>query len=120
MVELQILDAGRREWSTLATTQITIPGYLARFKIPYWNSEIRHDYRILYRLTDAGGQKKPYYYYGVIVQDPVDKDEIVVAAFTVALIGALSKFVYHCGPTLKFTFRIDKFMISNLMQPSPN
>lgn len=81
-VEMQIMDAGSGKWSTLVTSQLKVPGYIACFKIPDWNHEIRHDYRIMYPVTDADGTQKPYYYYGVIVQDPRNRDEIIVAAFT--------------------------------------
>ncbi len=81
-VELQIRDAGTRKWNTLATSQIRIPQYTANFRIPNWRDEIRYDYRILYHMTNDKGSQTPYYYYGVIVQDPGDRDEIIVAAFT--------------------------------------
>jgi len=81
-VEMQIRNAGSGKWNTLASTQLRIPGYIACFKIAGWNHEIRHDYRIVYNLTDAKGIQRPYYYYGVIVQDPRNRDEIVLAAFT--------------------------------------
>jgi alkaline phosphatase D len=81
-VELQIRDAASGRWSTVATSQLMVPGYTARFRVDDWNDEIRYDYRIRYYLTNARGVRSPFYYSGVIVQDPVNKDEIVVAAFT--------------------------------------
>ena len=81
-VELQVRDAGSGRWNTMARSQIRVPGYLACFRVGDWNDDLRYDYRILYHLTDARGARKPYYYYGVIVQDPGDRDEIRVAAFT--------------------------------------
>jgi alkaline phosphatase D len=81
-VEFQVRDAGSGKWNTMAVSQILMPGYLACFRVGDWNDEIRHDYRILYYLTNAKGARKPFYYYGVIVQDPRDRDEISVAAFT--------------------------------------
>ncbi|MFC2098167.1 hypothetical protein ACFLSP_00345 [Bacteroidota bacterium] len=82
VIEMQIRDAGSGNWNTLASSQIIIPGYIASFRISDWNYEIRHDYRIVYHLTDSKGLRRPYYYYGVIVQDPRDRDEIILAAFT--------------------------------------
>ncbi len=81
-VEFQVRDARSGKWNTLAVSQIIVPGYLACFRIPEWKDELRYDYRILYPLTDARGNLKPCYYYGVIVQDPAEQEEITVAAFT--------------------------------------
>lgn len=81
-VELQVMDARTGKWNRLGKTMIRVPSYLAMFRIGEWNDEIRHDYRIVYRLTDEKGLLRPVYYYGVIVQDPVEKEELVLAAFT--------------------------------------
>jgi len=81
-VDLQIRDGSSGVWNTIGTSEVRIPGYTALFKITKWRDEIRHDYRIRYHITDAQGNRSPYYYHGVIVQDPRDKDELVLAAFT--------------------------------------
>lgn len=61
-------------WNTLARTEADEEGWLATFRIEDWN----HERDFSYRLTHAGGAV----YEGMIRRDPVDKDEIVVAAFT--------------------------------------
>ncbi len=81
-VDLEIRDGSSGKWNTKSLSQVKIPGYTATFRVIGWRDEIRHDYRIRYHITDASGKLRPYYYYGVIVQDPVEKEEIVLAAFT--------------------------------------
>ncbi len=82
VVEFQVRDARAREWKTLATSQIMIPQYTANFRVNNWMEEVRSDYRIVYKLPNRNGSLTPFYYYGVIVQDPGNRDELVVAAFT--------------------------------------
>jgi alkaline phosphatase D len=79
---LQLLDRESGKWKQISTSQVIVPGYTATFRVPDWDAENAHDYRVQYHLTDRKESRIPYYYYGVIVRDPADKDEIVVAAFT--------------------------------------
>ena len=62
------------QWNTIATSAADEEGWLATFRIADWN----HARDYAYRLTHPGGAT----YEGVIRRDPVDQDEIVVAAFT--------------------------------------
>ena len=81
-VELQIRDNETGKWKSTAISQIRKPGFTAGFKLSSWNSSVSHDYRLVYHILDAKSSRIPYYYYGTIVSDPEDKEEIVVAAFT--------------------------------------
>ncbi|MFW6114265.1 MAG: metallophosphoesterase family protein [bacterium] len=83
VVKLQIMKDD--DWKTIATTAVSEDSYggpqkdkkqwTAHFRVEEWNS--RRDFN--YRLLAAGGKAE---YEGIIRKDPVDKEEIVVAAFT--------------------------------------
>jgi len=70
--QLQIQADGK--WKTVATSPIDDKGWLATFRIEDWD----HSRNAQYRVAHAGGAT----YAGLVRKDPVDKDEIVVAAFT--------------------------------------
>lgn len=61
-------------WKRLATSQADEKGWLATFRIENWDDSRSHEYRV----THPGGAS----YSGLIRKNPVDKTEIVVAAFT--------------------------------------
>ncbi len=79
---LQVLDRESGKWKQISTSQVIVPGYTATFRVPDWDTDNTHDYRVQYHITDQKESRIPYYYYGLIVRDPIDKNEIVVAAFT--------------------------------------
>jgi hypothetical protein len=81
-VELQVRDRSSNKWSTAASSQITTPGYLAEFRIADWADEMEHEFRILYHLTGKDGKRIPHYYRGLVLGNPVERDEVVAAAFT--------------------------------------
>ena len=74
-VKLEAKPAGedKGKWKPLADAPVDDAG-LATFRIADWDHSIDHEYRV----THAGGSA----YSGRIRRDPVDKPEIVVAAFT--------------------------------------
>jgi hypothetical protein len=61
-------------WRQIAQTQVIETGWTAPFRVENWNSTKNVEYRV------AHGDNA--YYTGTIRKDPVDKDVIVVAAFT--------------------------------------
>jgi hypothetical protein len=82
IASLQIIDKESGKWTEVSNSQLIIPGYTAAFRVPDWDTGSIYDYRVLYHLNSRKDSRIPHYYYGVIVKDPADKDEIVVAAFT--------------------------------------
>lgn len=72
IVRLEIKQNGR--WKQIAQKQVIEEGWTATFRIENWDSTKDIEYRI------AHG--KEAYYTGIVRKDPVDKDTIVVAAFT--------------------------------------
>lgn len=71
-VDLEIERDGA--WNKMATAQVNGEGWMATFRVEKWDHSKNHRYRVRH----AGGSS----YEGTIRRDPVDKDEIVVAAFT--------------------------------------
>jgi hypothetical protein len=71
-VRLEIQKEG--EWIEIAKTEVETRGWTAIFRIGNWNSEKEYDYRV------AHGSNA--FFTGTIRRDPVDKEEVVVAAFT--------------------------------------
>ncbi len=62
------------EWVQTASTEVGEPDWVAVFRVEDWDSSQDHQYRV------AHGDSA--FYDGLIRRDPVDKEEIVVAAFT--------------------------------------
>ncbi|TXF90328.1 hypothetical protein FUA23_06805 [Neolewinella aurantiaca] len=69
---LQILDGG--EWETVQEARINYPGYTAQFRVEDWDEELEKLYRVVY--ADKA------FYEGIIRKNPVQKEEIIVAAFS--------------------------------------
>ncbi len=72
VVRLEIKKGDK--WVKIAETKVIERGYTATFKIADWDSTKNHQYRVAHG-TSA-------FYTGTIRRDPVDKEIIVVAAFT--------------------------------------
>jgi hypothetical protein len=65
---------GNGEWERIATTDIIYPGFTAPFRVINWDSARNIRYRVVHQNAS--------FYQGVIKKDPIEKSEIVVAAFT--------------------------------------
>lgn len=72
IVRLEIKKEG--EWVEVARTKAIEPGWTAPFRVEKWNDSMAHEYRVIH---EAGAT-----YTGTIRKNPVDKGEVVVAAFT--------------------------------------
>jgi hypothetical protein len=71
-VRLEIKANG--QWKQIAQTHVVEQGWTAPFRVEQWDSTRDAEYRV------AHG--KEAYYTGTIRKDPLDKDVIIVAAFT--------------------------------------
>lgn len=71
-VRLEVKRDGK--WTEVAITEIVNPGWTAPFRVEKWDMNQEVAYRVLH------GEKAQYE--GIIRKNPIDKDEIVVAAFT--------------------------------------
>lgn len=71
-VRLQIKEDG--QWTQIAETEVIEAGWTAHFRVEDWDASRDYDYRVVH------GEKA--FYEGEIRRDPVDKEEVVVAAFT--------------------------------------
>ncbi|MFQ6035234.1 MAG: hypothetical protein ACE5NM_05225 [Sedimentisphaerales bacterium] len=63
-----------RKWKQIAKARVIEDGWTAHFRVENWDSTKDVEYRV------AHGENA--YYTGTVRKDPVDKDTIVVAAFT--------------------------------------
>lgn len=79
-VAFQILKNGH--WKTSGTAHIVESGYTAHFRIENWDSRKDIPFRVVYDLKQDDGTNKEYTWSGTIRHNPVEKPEIVVAAFT--------------------------------------
>jgi phosphodiesterase/alkaline phosphatase D-like protein len=64
----------QEKWEQIAETQVIEQGWTATFRVESWDSTKDVEYRLLHGKNAS--------YAGTIRKDPVDKDVIVVAAFT--------------------------------------
>lgn len=72
LVRLEVEKDGK--WVEVARTKVIQPGWTAPFRVENWDDTQARKYRVAH-----GSEAR---YEGVIRKNPVDKDEIVVAAFT--------------------------------------
>lgn len=77
-LEIQEGDA----WRRIADATIDPHARTATFKVENWDDARDTPYRVVYTMPGNDGRPADYYYEGVVRKDPVDKDRIVVAAFT--------------------------------------
>ncbi len=75
-------DSASGEWKTVATTTVIAPGWTASFRVEDWDASKDVPYRVLYELKLTDGERKTYSWSGTVRRDPLDKETIVVAAFT--------------------------------------
>ncbi len=77
--ELQLFNNNTETWSTAATADIIDLSYTAPFSIQNFSAEQNTRYRITYNLA---GEPEIQTYVGTIKKNPVDRDEVRIAAFT--------------------------------------
>ena len=80
MVDLQIWD--KENWTSLQKTAIDSDSRTATFKIEQWDDTKDVPYQLVYSMNSGKGKMKEHKRTGTIRKNPVDKDEIIVAAFT--------------------------------------
>jgi alkaline phosphatase D len=79
-VTLEVQRDGR--WQQAAVADIIEPGYTATFRVESWDARRDMPYRVLYDLKQDDSSTTTYVWAGTVRHDPIDKREIVVAAFT--------------------------------------
>ncbi len=82
IVRLQIREKSGRNWRTIGEARIDKLARTATFRIGNWDSSSDTPYRLVYALLGPDGKTRDCYWYGTVRRDPVDKETIVVAAFT--------------------------------------
>lgn len=79
---LEVKSPDKDSWSAVATAVIDTLSRTATFRVANWDAGRNHRYRVVSSYTNNRGKETTAYYEGEIRKDPVDKAEIVVAAFT--------------------------------------
>jgi len=80
--EVRLEVASVSGWRRVGAASIDPLARTATFRVPNWDDTRDTPYRVLYTMADSTGRPRDYTYQGAIRRDPVDKPEIVVAAFT--------------------------------------
>ncbi|UCG88961.1 MAG: alkaline phosphatase D family protein [Gemmatimonadota bacterium] len=80
LVELQVRRG--RSWETINTARVIVPGYTATFEVEDWDSSSDVPFRLSYEIIYTDGSSDIYFRHGLVRREPIDKDEIIVAAFT--------------------------------------
>ena len=70
--KLEIMQNG--EWVEVDNSFIQYPGLIATFRVENWDDTKQHEYRVNYQNRS--------FYKGIIKKNPIDKEEIIVFAFT--------------------------------------
>ena len=81
-VQLQIRRADSPGWETIREALIDPLARTATFQVSDWDDTRDTAFRVVYSMAGSGGTPTVYDYQGTIRQDPKNKLEIVVAAFT--------------------------------------
>jgi len=71
-----------KKWEKIAEARIDPMARTATFRIENWDSASDIPYRIAYNWSADSKKQETFYYEGTIKKNPVEKEEIVVAAFT--------------------------------------
>ena len=79
-VEMQVKE--RLKWKPISQAAIDSMSRTATFVVTAWDASRDWPYRLVYSLADADGGFTQTFFTGIIRKEPVDKNEITVAAFT--------------------------------------
>ena len=80
--QLQARRADSAGWETIREALIDPLARTATFHVSDWDDSLDTAFRVVYPMAGSDGTPTAYDYQGTIRQDPKDKPDIVVAAFT--------------------------------------
>ncbi len=81
-VSLEVRSTPSSAWKTAARATMDPMACTATFRIPDWNDSRDTPYRVVYRMSDETGKPRQFYFGGTVRRNPVQKPDIVIAAFT--------------------------------------
>ena len=73
---------GARDWQQGPVADIRAPSQTALFRIGDWDARRGYEYRVVPLRPNGSAAPEALRYYGRIPPDPVDRDELIIAAFT--------------------------------------
>jgi alkaline phosphatase D len=82
VVRLQTQPGGSGAWQTVAEAPIDPLARTATFRIEGWQDDQDTPYRLVYEALGPENKQQEHYWQGTVRKDPMDKQEVVVAAFT--------------------------------------
>jgi len=80
-VGLQIKKKANK-WTSIAKEIIQENSFTATFRIPHWDNTHDIPYRLVYKLRETKDLVRECMWQGIIRKEPLEKEEVVVAAFT--------------------------------------
>ena len=81
-VRLQVKKGFLPIWKTIGKSRIDALARTATFRIENWDDTQATPYRLAYAMTEPDGKRRDHYWEGTIRPNPVEKETVVVAAFT--------------------------------------
>jgi len=69
-------------WKEIARADIDPMARTAAFRIANWDPSRDVPYRLVYAMVEADGKPRDHTFEGTVRRDPIEKDPLVVAAFT--------------------------------------
>ncbi len=79
-VRLEIQEGD--QWTEVAQTKIDPSGFIAPFRVQNWTDDRDVPYRVIYDLQLGDGRTRPYSWAGTIRHNPIEKKNMILAAFT--------------------------------------
>ncbi len=70
------------QWTEIARSKIDPSGFVAPFRVEDWTDSLDIPYRVAYDLKVDGENTKTYTWSGTVRRNPLDKKNMVLAAFT--------------------------------------
>jgi phosphodiesterase/alkaline phosphatase D-like protein len=81
-VEMEIREMDSVLWRSYTSAKIDTPSYTATFNLEALSTGKDYQYRLIYNMPYGEGMRKNYYYQGRLRHNPVEKEDLTVAAFS--------------------------------------
>ncbi len=79
---VKLLIREENNWKSMGESGIDPMARTAHFRLEDWRGDADVPYRLVYGLNTGGDELTEYVFEGIIRKEPLDKEEVVMAAFT--------------------------------------